>query len=153
MTELVNLSWRAYPAGLLLVVGAIQVSWSVYRAVVRSRRLRDPSRALVIMLGFRAAIIGFALAAFGAAWWWQIGWLFGLALVIAGEELLESTVVISALKHAGEPVPPYPGLPAHRHTGSPAHGGFAARDRCFAIGRIGDGVAAVAALAAQQHAQ
>ena len=63
------------------------------------------------------------------------------------------TVVISALKHTGEPVPRYPGLPVHRHTGSPAHRGFAARDGRFAIRRIGDGVAAVAALAAQQRAQ
>src|SRR5262245_4311492 len=111
MTEIVNLSWRAYPAAVLLVAGVAHASWSVYRAVARSRRLRDPSRALAIMLGFRAAIIGFALAAFGAAWWWQIGWLFGLALVIAGEELLESTVVISALKHAGDPVPRWFPLP------------------------------------------
>ena len=51
------------------------------------------------MQGFRISVVCLAAAAIGAAWWWQIGWLFVLALVIGGEELLESTIVIAALKH------------------------------------------------------
>jgi hypothetical protein len=111
MNELVTLSWRAYPAACLLAAGALLAFVSAYRAVARARRVGDPRRALAIMLGFRACIVGLAVAAIGAAWWWQIGWLFGLALVIAGEELLESSVVIAALKHDGKPVPRYrPGI-------------------------------------------
>jgi len=104
MTELCELSWRAYPAALLIVAGCAGAVWSGHRGVSRARRLRDPARALVIMQGFRIAIVGLGVAAIGAAWWWQIGWLFGLALVIGGEELLESTVVITALKN-GPPQP------------------------------------------------
>jgi hypothetical protein len=50
--------------------------------------------------GFRVAIGGLALAGIGAAWCWQIGWLLGLSLIIGGEELLESTVVITALRQS-----------------------------------------------------
>jgi hypothetical protein len=99
MTELVNFSWRAYPAAMLIILGIVGAVWSAHRGVARARRVRDPLRALAIMQGFRIAIVGLAVAAIGAAWWWQIGWLFVLALVIGGEELLESTVVIAALKH------------------------------------------------------
>ena len=104
MFELVHLSWRAYPAALLIAAGLAAAVWSARRGVARARRLRDPGRALAVMQGFRRAIVGLAVAAVGAAWWWHIGWLFGLALVIGGQELLESTVVIAALKH-GPDVP------------------------------------------------
>ena len=130
MTEVVHLSWRAYPAALLMIAGLALAFWSAGRATVRARQSRDPRRALAILLGFRAAIVGLALAAIGAAWWWQIGWLFGLALVIAGEELLESTVVIAALKHAGEPVPRYRTLPRRSY-------GAAASQRAMVVSRSG----------------
>jgi len=97
--HLIMLSWRAYPAGALLAGGLIGAAVSTRRSAARARQLRDPGRALVIMQGFRTSIVCLAVAAIGAAWWWQIGWLFVLALVIGGEELLESTVVIAALKH------------------------------------------------------
>ena len=97
MTELAELSWRMYPAVLLMAVGLTVAAWSVYRAVTLALRSRDPWRALAIMHGFRIGVVSLAVAAIGAAWWWQSGSLFGLALVIGGEELLESTVVIKAL--------------------------------------------------------
>jgi hypothetical protein len=98
MTELVDVSWRVYPAALLIVTGLTGAVWSGHRAVTRARRLRDPARALAIMQGFRIAIVGLAVAAVGAAWCWQIGWLFGLALVIGGQAV--ESVVITALKNA-----------------------------------------------------
>ena len=97
MDAIIELSWRAYPAALLIVLG---VAGAVRSAVTHARRagqLRDPARALAIMRGFRIAIVSLAVAAIGVAWCWQLGWLFILALVIGGEELLESTVVITAL--------------------------------------------------------
>jgi len=97
--NLIVLSWRAYPAGMLIAAGLMGAVWSARRGVLRARQQRDPGRALAIMQGFRRSVVCLAAAAIGAAWWWQIGWLFVLALVIGGEELLESTVVITALKH------------------------------------------------------
>ena len=99
MTELAELSWRFYPASLLIVAGLAAAAWSIRRAVKLALRSRDPWRALAIMRGFRIAVVALAMAAIGAAWWWQSAPLFGLALVIGGEELLESTVVIKALEH------------------------------------------------------
>jgi hypothetical protein len=147
MAELLTLSWRAYPAASLVGLGLAAAIWSAYRGVRQARRVRDPQRALALMRGFRLSVVGLAVAALGLAWWWQIGWLLGLALVIGGEELLESSVVIAALQHA-----------PHTHDSEAAasagrDGRFAARDGRLALRRSGDGVAAVAALAAQQHAQ
>jgi branched-subunit amino acid ABC-type transport system permease component len=99
MIELAELSWRAYPAALLILFGLAAAAWSIRRAVRRALRSRDPWRALAIARGFRIAIVALAVAAIGAAWWWQSAPLFGLALVIGGEELLESSVVIKALEH------------------------------------------------------
>jgi hypothetical protein len=99
LAELAELSWRFYPAALLVVGGLAAAAWSIRRAVKLALRSRDPWRALAIARGFRIAVVALAVAAIGAAWWWQSAPLFGLALVIGGEELLESTVVIKALEH------------------------------------------------------
>lgn len=108
MNELLNLSWRAYPAGLLIAVGLTAAVGSAWHGIVLAGRVRDPWRALAIMQGFRRFIVCLAVAAIGAAWCWNIGWLFLLALVIGGEELLESTVVITALKNGSAAGPAKP---------------------------------------------
>lgn len=101
MDTLVALSWRAYPSWMLMVVGLTITIWSVGHGIVAARReARDPQRALALLRGFRVAIVGLALAGLGIAWCWQLGWLLGLSLIIGGEELLESTVVITALRQS-----------------------------------------------------
>lgn len=100
MDTLVALPWRAYPSWMLIVAGLTLATWSVRHGIAAARReARDPRRALALLQGFRIAIVGLALAGLGAAWCWQLGWLLGLSLIIGGEELLESTVVITALHH------------------------------------------------------
>ncbi len=100
MDTLLTLSWRAYPAGGLLVLGLALAVWGGCHGVSTAQReVRDPRRALALLQGFRILIIGLALAGIGAAWCWEIGWLLGLSMIIGGEELLESTVVITALRH------------------------------------------------------
>jgi hypothetical protein len=64
------------------------------------RQKKDPERALALLQGFRRTIIGLSVTGLGAAWFWDSAFLFGLSLIIVGEELLESTVMISALKRA-----------------------------------------------------
>lgn len=98
MDALLTLSWRAYPAGGLVAIGLAVAVWGAYHGVSTAQReARDPRRALALLQGFRTSVIGLALAGIGAAWCWEIGWLFGLSIIIGGEELLESTVVIAAL--------------------------------------------------------
>ena len=67
-----------------------------FRATRRYRR--DPERALALMQSFRLCVVGLAVVGMGSAWMWEVPILFGLSLAIAGEELLESTVMIAALK-------------------------------------------------------
>jgi uncharacterized membrane protein HdeD (DUF308 family) len=100
MTEVVELSCGRCVGALLLALGVMVLVWSLRRGVLAARRHdRDPMRALALIQGFRIGVIGFTLALIGIARLWQIGWLFGLALVICGEELLESTVFVAALRH------------------------------------------------------
>ena len=46
----------------------------------------------------RIAIIGFAIAGLGASWNWNLLWLFVLTLIIAGEEIAESTTHLAILR-------------------------------------------------------
>ena len=101
MEALINLSWRVYPAALLMAAGFILS----IRGALRFRR------------GFRRAIVGLAIAGIAAAWLWQIDWILVLSLVIGGEELLESTLHIQALgmaertaRRSGRNTPPPPQL-------------------------------------------
>ena len=58
----------------------------------------DPEKVLPWIQGFRLWIIGLDLAGLGAAWGWQFTWLLVLTLAIGGEEDLESSIVIFALR-------------------------------------------------------
>jgi hypothetical protein len=60
--------------------------------------VNHPEKSLRWMLGFRQVMIGLAVIGVGAAWWWQLGWLLALALIIGGEETLESSICIFALR-------------------------------------------------------
>ena len=58
----------------------------------------DSMKMVTVIRGFRFAVIGVALAGLGASWNWHITWLFVLALVFAGEEVLESSVHLFILR-------------------------------------------------------
>jgi hypothetical protein len=81
-----------FAGGVALVVTGIRL-WRLARA-----ETRDPERALLIARGFRRAIIGLCAAVFAVAWWADVGWLMGLALIVVGEETLESSVHVAALR-------------------------------------------------------
>jgi len=94
------------PAIVLFAIGLAIACAAAWRGAIRARRAaEDPLRALEIMQGFRIAILGLALAGLAGAWWWKLDALLGLTLIIAAEELLESTVGIAALR-AGLRRPP-----------------------------------------------
>lgn len=94
----VELSWRAYPAAVLMALG---LAWGLPGARRFVVGIRPPygsaSQTLDALQGFRRGIIGLAIAALGAAWLWQIDALFVLALVIGAEEAWESTLHIQAV--------------------------------------------------------
>jgi hypothetical protein len=87
----------------VMLLGLGTVVWSIEHGIVAARRYqRDPLHALALLRSFRTVIIGLSVAGIAAAWCWQLDWLLGLSLIIGGEELLESTIVISALKRGAQ---------------------------------------------------
>jgi hypothetical protein len=99
--------WLA-TATLMIAAGLLMTFLGIRSGVVGGRReRRDPHRALAILRGFRRTVIGLAVAGLGAGWQWGIDWLVVLSLAIGGQELLESSIMIAALRdgvaHAGSP--------------------------------------------------
>jgi hypothetical protein len=104
MDWLIDLSWREYPASALLFVGLTLLLYAVGKEMSALRRdYREPGRVLDIVQAFRLTVLGLVLAGFAAAWQWQIDWLALLALAIGIVELLESSVMIYALRHTPPP--------------------------------------------------
>lgn len=94
------LTWplRPYPVSVLGVAAVALVAHGV-RTAGDSRRFRgDPERALLVARGARSMILGLCTAVFAAAWLFGIGWLVLLALVVVGEEMLETSVMVGALE-------------------------------------------------------
>lgn len=80
-------------------LGIMILLWGVQRGTQAAQRLhKDPPKALGLMRGFRVAVVGLCLGAYGAGWWWRIDWLMTVALVICLEEIAESSFYIAALK-------------------------------------------------------
>jgi hypothetical protein len=94
---------------LLSIAGGIALCiWSVWSNLDDMRRpLSDPTKALGLVRWLRTTILGLAAAAVGIGWLWNTWPLVGLALIIAGEETLETTSVIRAMER-------YPGMAADR---------------------------------------
>ncbi len=96
--EILTAAWRIWPAWLLIVVGG----WLCVRAL-RVRRslspgMRDPHRALVVARGFRIGIAGLCLIGWAVGWLLSVGWVVVVALIILGEEMLETSTMIAALR-------------------------------------------------------
>jgi hypothetical protein len=91
-------------AVLAIAAGVALLVWSVWTNAADMRRpLSDPTKALGLARWLRTTILGLAAVAIGIGWLWDVWPLIGLALVIAGEETLETTSVIRAMER-------YPGM-------------------------------------------
>jgi hypothetical protein len=88
-------------AAIAIVAGVVLLVAGVSSGLGQARRARrDPARALALMRGFRVALVGGCAVGLGSAWLWQSPVFVPLWLVILAEELLESSVVIAALRRA-----------------------------------------------------
>ncbi len=98
MDVLIDLSWRAYPAAVLLGTGSLLAIPGLYGFWAGMRPpYEHASKTLAALQAFRRGVIGLAVMGLGAAWIWQLDWLLVLALVIGGEETLESTIHVQAV--------------------------------------------------------
>lgn len=94
-----QVNWWTVLAGVLFFVGARQTLRGVGIWVSNARRTEpDMDRALTMIQAFQAAIVGLALVGFGL--WIVTGatWILILALAVAGEEMLETSRIITALR-------------------------------------------------------
>jgi len=62
------------------------------------RELRDPHRALRVARSFRIAILGGCLIGWAVGWMLSMGWIVVVACIILGEEMLETSTMIAALR-------------------------------------------------------
>ncbi len=100
MDTIAELSWRIYPSVVMMVAGAAIFAWGT-RKLLYGLNLplsTHPNKMHIFVIGFRIAVIGFAIAGLGAAWNWNLLWLFVLTLIIAGEEIAESTTHLAILR-------------------------------------------------------
>lgn len=99
MGAIVDLSWRIYPCAVLIAFGGGMFFYGAEMLINAVRiSIWNLDRPVVWVRGFRAAIVGLAIVALGAAWLSQQLWVFLLALAIGGEELLETSVILFALR-------------------------------------------------------
>ncbi len=100
METLIELPWRVYPISALIAVGIGLALWGLLMELngLRGALRGESGKLLTWIQGFRLSIIGLALAGLGAAWAWHLAWLLVLTLAIGGEEILESSIVIFALR-------------------------------------------------------
>ena len=100
METVIELSWRVYPISALIALGIGLALWGLLMVLngLRGALRGDSEKLLPWIQGFRLTIIGLALAGLGAAWAWHLTWLLVLTLAIGGEETLESSIVIFALR-------------------------------------------------------
>ncbi len=99
MNGVMQLAWDNYLAVALMVLGVALAVRGLRRCRVALPHPRTGAmQPLTWMRGFRLALIGLAVAGAGAAWLWDLDWLLALSLAIGGEETLESSIAISALR-------------------------------------------------------
>lgn len=101
MDAIVEAAWRAYPSSAVLAAGMLLAARGVRTEIAgwREHDAFDPMRALLFVQGFRMAVIGLTLTGVGAAWLWQVEWLFWLSVIVMGEETFETTLVIGGLRY------------------------------------------------------
>jgi hypothetical protein len=101
LETLIHLSWRWYLALPLMGLGAALAVWGSRRGLqgLRSAVRGNATQLVPFMEGFRATMIGLALAGLGAAWAWHLTWLLVLSLAMGGGETLETSLILFALRH------------------------------------------------------
>jgi hypothetical protein len=106
MEGLTTLAWGSYVAAPVMALGLVLAFRGLRHCRIALPRPGSASmHSLTWMRGFRLTLFGLAVAGVGAAWLWQIEWLLFLSLAIGGEETLETSIAISALRAPAASIP------------------------------------------------
>lgn len=95
--SVVHYPLRAAPATALAITGVLLTGRGI-RLGWRWAHHHDAEHNLRFVRGFRLAVIGLALLAIAAAWQWHVLWLLVLAIAVAFEEILESSIHAYAIR-------------------------------------------------------
>jgi hypothetical protein len=91
--------WRFYPAVAIAVFGALLAVRGLRRHAI-ARRFAESTMAKPIghVSGFRLILLGVPLMMASAGWALQQEWLFWIGVIVAGEETLETSMLLAALR-------------------------------------------------------
>jgi hypothetical protein len=99
MEALLAAWWRTYPAVALILFGLGCCAWAAVRDPAGlGLPMTDRRKGFALARWLRTTILGLALVAVGAGWLCQHATVIGVALVILGEEMLEISVVLAAMR-------------------------------------------------------
>lgn len=117
-----DLSWKAYPAIALMTIGVGLMFIGIRRlAIALGLANRNPDEMMNFMTGFRIAVLGVTLLGLGVAWNWGLLWVFVLALVFGGEEVMESSTHLYIIRRGKKTkLSSSVRLPEDMSTGAPA---------------------------------
>jgi hypothetical protein len=97
LDAILDFPFRPIPTSALALFG-LALTWRGGRLGWDWARHQDPEHNLRFVRGFRLLVIGLAAISVAAAWQWHILWLLILAMAIAFEEILESSIHAYAIK-------------------------------------------------------
>ena len=98
ISSIVDAPWRAFPAAGLAFLGIGLLARGLWLgAAGRPGLLRQGRDAFAWVRCFQIALAGLTLLGVAAAWYWRQPWLLILALAILGEEMLETSRILTAL--------------------------------------------------------
>ena len=97
-SQVYDVSWRGYPAAGLALAGiALVIRGLWFGAAGKPGLLRQGRDAFAWIRCFQIGLAGLALLGIAAAWFWLQPWLLILALAVLGEEMLETSRILTAL--------------------------------------------------------
>ena len=98
--NLADAAWRSFPAAGLALAGlALMIHGLWFGVRDRPGLLRQGRDAFAWIRCFQIAMAGLALPGVAAAWYWQQPWLLILAIAVLGEEMLETSRILTALSN------------------------------------------------------
>lgn len=97
-TLIIDAPWRSYAAAALALFGLAMVARGLwFGSHGRLGLLRQGRDTYAWIRSFQIAIGGLVLITIAAAWAWRQPWLLVLALGVLGEEMLETSRILTAL--------------------------------------------------------
>jgi hypothetical protein len=107
----IDASWRGYPAAALALAGlALMARGLWFGAVGRPGLLRQGRDAYAWIRCFQYAVGGMNVIFLAAAWAWRLEWLAILAVAFLGEEMIETSRILTALdRHTRRSATHHPG--------------------------------------------